>query len=99
MYSDGSSNQQLNPSVRQTLTSTHPSRYSESGPSESGPTYVSGNTAQPRMGKAALIAQRYQNVQEPVQLEDSGIRFNEGREEEPGSSRLPAEVPPSYTAR
>jgi len=89
-YSDGSSNQPLN---RQTL----PSQYSQSGPSDaSGPTHVSGITAQPRVGKAALIAQQFQDVQPPVQYEDSGVRFNPNGEEA-GPSHLPAEVPPSYT--
>jgi hypothetical protein len=92
-YSD-SSNQPLNP--RNTLISSPPSHYSQSGPSESGVTYVSGNSTQPRTGKHALIAQQHQNVQPAVQLEDSGMRFNEG-EQEPGPSQLPSEVPPSYT--
>jgi hypothetical protein len=92
-YSDGSS-QPLNQNFRQTLTD--PSRYSQSGPSEPGQTYVSGSSGQPRVGKAALIAQQHQ-VQPPVQLEDSGIRFNENGEQEAGPSHLPTEVPPTYT--
>jgi len=100
-YSDNSSNQPLNP--RNTLISSPPSRYSQSGPSQSGPsepgiTYVTSNSAQPRTGKHALIAQQHQNVQPPIQYEDSGIRFNEGADHEVGPSQLPAEVPPSYTA-
>lgn len=91
-YSDGSSNQPLNLAV-----SPQPSHYSHSGPSESGMTYVSGNSAQPRTGKAALMAQQHQNVQQPIQYQDSGMRFNENEEQEPGPSQLPAEVPPSYT--
>jgi len=98
-YSDGSSNQPLNPAVRQSYMSSIPSQpQTQSGPSEGGITYVSGNSAQPRTGKAALIAQQYRNTQQPVQLEDSGIRFNENVEEEAGPSQLPHEVPPSYTA-
>ena len=45
------------------------------------------------------MAQQYQNVQQPVQHEDSGTRFNENEEEEAGPSQLPTEVPPSYTPR
>ena len=80
-YSDGSSNQPLN---RQTFVST------QSGPSEAGVTQAS---TQPRTGKAALIAQQFEDVQEPVQFQDSGMRFNQ----EAGSSQLPTEVPPTYT--
>lgn len=90
-YSDGSS-QPLNPTFRQTLTD--PSRYSQS---EAGQTYVSGSSGQPRVGKAALIAQQNQGTQQPVQYEDSGIRFNENGEQEAGPSQLPTEVPPTYT--
>jgi len=98
VYSDGSSNQPLNPSARHTL-SAHTSQSGHSGPSDlAGLTYVSGTSAQPRTGKAALMAQQFQDVQQPVQLEDSGVRFGE-TEEEPGPSQLPNEVPPSYTPR
>jgi len=99
-YSDGSSHQPLNPSMRQTLVSSHPSQYSQSGPSDTtGPRYVSGITAQPRTGKAALIAQQYENTEQPVQLTDSGVRFNANGEPEEvaGPSQLPVEVPPTYT--
>jgi len=85
-YSDGS-NQPLN---RQTIVST------QSGPSETGMTYVSGTSTQPRTGKAALIAQQYEEVPEPVQFQDSGVRFNEPGAQ-PGPSQLPSEVPPTYT--
>lgn len=95
-YSDGSS-QPLNPSHRQTVVSSLPSQYSQPAPSEGGMTYASGTPSQPRTGKAALIAQQHENVQQPVQYSDSGIRFNENGEQEPGPSQLPAEVPPSYT--
>lgn len=84
-YSDGSS-QPLN---RQTFFNT------QSGPSETGTTNAPGMT-QPRTGKAALIAQR-DDRQEPVQFQDSGIRFNELAEQAAGSSQLPMEVPPTYT--
>jgi len=93
-YSDNSSNQPLNPALALNSNTT---RYSQSGHSESGMTHVTGTSAQPRTGKAAYIAQQQQNVQQPVQLEDSGIRFNENAGQEPGPSHLPAEVPPSYT--
>ena len=98
MYSDGSSNQPLNPAARQSVVSSirPQSQYTQSM-GDSGITYVSGNTAQPRTGKAALIAQQYQNVHPPVQHEDSGARFNENDEEEAGPSHLPTEVPPTYT--
>ena len=42
------------------------------------------------------MAQQYDNVQQPVQLEDSGVRFNEDGEQA-GPSQLPTEVPPTYT--
>ena len=92
-YSDGSSNQPLNPTFGQTVSN---SQYTQSGPSEPGVTHVSGISAQPRTGKAALMAQQYDNVQQPVQLEDSGVRFNEDGEQA-GPSQLPTEVPPTYT--
>ncbi|KAF9643343.1 hypothetical protein BDM02DRAFT_1511226 [Thelephora ganbajun] len=95
-YSDSSSNQPLNPSFGQAV-SPLPSQYSQSGPSEAGLTHVTSTTAQPRTGKAALMAQQYQNVQQPIQYEDSGVRFNENGEQEAGPSNLPHEVPPSYT--
>ena len=95
-YSDGSSNQPLSPAFRQTLTNTVPSRYSQSGPSEAGLTQVSGSSMQPRVGKAALMAQR-RETQEPVQYQDSGIRFGQNEEEEAGPSQIPHEVPPTYT--
>ena len=88
-YSDGSS-QPLNPSLGQTVTD--PSRYSQT---EAGQTYVSGTSGQPRVGKAALMAQN-QATQQPVQFQDSGIRFNENGEQA-GPSQLPTEVPPTYT--
>jgi hypothetical protein len=84
-YSNGSSSQPLN---RQTFIST------QSGPSEGGVTQAS---TQPRSGKAALIAQQYEDVQEPVQFQDSGVRFNQPAGQEAGSSQLPTEVPPTYT--
>lgn len=86
-YSEGSSSQPLNPNMRQ----------SQTGPSEAGLTSVSGISAQPRTGKAALIAQQYENTPDPVQYQDSGIRFNETVEQEAGPSQLPTEVPPTYT--
>ena len=92
-YSDGSSNQPLNPTFGQTVSN---SQYTQSGPSEPGVTHVSGISAQPRTGKAALMAQQYDNIQQPVQLEDSGVRFNEDGEQA-GPSQLPTEVPPTYT--
>lgn len=97
-YSDSSSNQPLSPSFGQTALRSQPSQYSQSGPSEAGVTYVSSTSAQPRTGKAALVAQQYENVpEEPVQYQDSGIRFNETGGQEPGSSQLPRDVPPTYS--
>lgn len=96
-YSDGSSTQPLNPSFGQTVGTSDPSRYSQSGPSETGQTQFSGTSGQPRVGKAALIALQNQDVQQPVQFQDSGIRFNENGEQEAGPSQLPTEVPPTYT--
>ena len=86
-YSDSSS-QPLNPSLGQTVTD--PSRYSQTGH-----TFVSGGSGQPT-GKAALIAQN-QGVQQPVQFQDSGIRFGDNGQPEVGPSQLPTEVPPTYT--
>jgi hypothetical protein len=86
----------LNPTFRQAVVSSQPSQYSQSGPSETGMTYVTGTSAQPRTGKAALMAQQYQEPQEPVQYQDSGVRFNETGEQA-GPSQLPTEVPPTYT--
>jgi len=87
------------PAVRQSVASPHSSRFSQSGPSETtGITYVSGNTSQPRTGKAALMAQQHQDVQQPVQHQDAGVRFNaDGEPQEAGPSHLPNEVPPTYT--
>jgi len=86
-YSEGSSR----PLNRQAIQST------QSGPSETGRTYASDTSTQPRTGKAALIAQQYEGVSEPVQMRDSGVRFTR-LEQEAGPSELPTEVPPSYTA-
>jgi len=98
-YSDVSSNQPLNAAVRQSYVSSIPSQpnYAQPGPSEGGMTYVTGNTAQPRTGKAAHLSQQFQNAQQPVQYEDSGIRFSQNGVQEAGPSQLPTEVPPSYT--
>jgi len=89
-YSDSSS-QPLNPNMRQTAGSSRPSQYTQSAPSEAGLTYAT----QPLTGKAALIAQQQQNLQEPTLHQDSGIRFDD--EQEPGPSQLPTDVPPTYT--
>jgi len=86
-YSDDTSSRPLSPSVMQTIVS---------GSSDTGPTYVTGTTAQPRTGKAALMAQQYQTLEHPVQLEDSGVRF--GEQGAGPSQAVPNEVPPSYTA-
>jgi len=94
-YSDGSSNQPLN----RPASSNPTSRWSVSGHTDGDINHVSGISAQPRTGKAALVAQQ-QNALQPIQYEDSGIRFNENAEnaeQEPGPSQIPHEVPPSYT--
>lgn len=96
-YSEGSSNQPLNPAFGQTVVSPHSSQFTQSGPSEDGVTRVSGTSALPRTGKAALIAQQHENLQQPTQHSDSGMRFNEGGEQQPGPSQLPQDVPPTYT--
>lgn len=96
-YSDGSSNQPLNPAFGQTFVNPRSSQFTQSGPSESGLTSVSGTSAQPRTEKAALIAQQYQNVQQPTQHSDSGMRFDESGEQQAGPSQLPQDVPPTYT--
>ena len=88
----------MNPPVRQsTLGSNLPSQYTQLASNDGGVTYVTGTSAQPLTGKAALIAQQQQNVQQPVQFQDSGIRFNENAEQGAGPSQIPNEVPPSYT--
>lgn len=97
VYSDSSSNQPLNP-TQTALRSQNPSQYSQSGPGEAGVTHVSSTSTQPRTGKAALVAQQYENVpEEPIQYQDSGMRFNDTGGQEPGSSQLPREVPPMYS--
>ena len=99
-YPDPSPNQPLNSSSGQTLVSSPQPQYSQSGPSHAtGPIHVSGISAQPRTGKAGLRAQQHHVVQPPVQLDDSGARFNENGEQVSSSLRLPNEVPPSYTPR
>lgn len=92
-YSDANSQQPLR---QQAVGGSQPSQYTSSGPSEGGLSRVTGTTAQPRTGKAALIAQQ-QDAPQPVQYEDSGVRFNQGGVEEAGPSQLPVDVPPSYT--
>ena len=92
-YSDGSSQQPLNPPMRQTVGSSYPSQYTQSAPSEARLSYAT----QPRTGKAALIAQQQQNVQEPILYQDSGVRFTGDDQQEPGPSQLPTDVPPTYT--
>jgi len=87
------------PIYGQAITSPTRSQYTQSGtgPSEAVLTYVSGNSAQPKVGKAALIAQQNQDVQRPTQHRDSGIRFNENREQEAGPSQPSGGIPPTYT--
>ena len=65
----------------------------------SSPTHVFGLSAQPRTGKAALIAQRHRDVRPPVRFEDSGSMSNENGEQGGSQSRLPSEIPPSYTSQ
>ena len=79
---------------------------SQSSPSDatspmygSGPTHVTGISAHPRIGKAALMAQYHRDVQPPVLLEDSGVRFSENGEQTTAPSQLPNEIPPSYTSQ
>ena len=85
------------PSFDQMVTRPNPSRESQSGTSETALTYVSESPTQPRVGKAALIALRDQDVQQPAQFRDSGIKFNDNGEQDVGPSQSPNEVPPTYT--
>ena len=89
----------LSPTYGQAITSPTRSQYSQSGtgPSDAVLTYVSGISAQPRVGKAALIVLQSQDVQRPRQHRDSGIRFHENQEQEAGPSRTSGTVPPTYT--
>ena len=84
-------------SFRQAVTNQDSSQYNQSGPSETILTYVTGNSAQPKVGKAALIALQNQDVRRPPQHRDSGIRFNENGEQEAGPSQSPSGIPPTYT--
>ena len=79
------------------VTSQDPSQHSQSGSSETVLTYVSGNSAQPRVGKASLIALQNLDAPRPARHRDSGIRFNENGEQEVGPSRSTNGVPPTYT--
>jgi hypothetical protein len=95
---DDSSNRPFNLPFRQSIISSSQPQYTQSGLAEDGLRYVSGNTAQPNTGKAALIAQRHQGMQQPIQ-HDSGVRLNEDEEREVGPLRSANVVPPSYTPR
>jgi hypothetical protein len=97
-FFDESSNRPFNLPFRQSIISSSQPQYTQSGPTESGPAYVSSNTAQPNTGKAALIAQRHQGMQQSVQRDDSRVRLNEDGEREAGPSRSANVVPPSYTS-
>jgi hypothetical protein len=93
-------NRPFNRHFRQSLASESQLQYTQTGLSEDATTHVSNTMAQPRTGKAAFIAhQQHQSVQQPVQLEDSGVRFDEHEGEIAGASRLPNIVPPIYTER
>jgi hypothetical protein len=81
-YSDYNPSRPFNPAFRQSIISSSQPQYTRSAPSEGATPHVPGNpTAQPRTGKAALVARQHQSRQQPVQLEDSGARFD-GNEEE-----------------
>ena len=78
------------------------SQQNQSGPSDPigiTITDVPGNTTQPTTGKATREAQQHQDVQHPVRHEDSGVRFDESEGREADPSRLPTELPPTYTSR
>jgi hypothetical protein len=94
-YSDDGSNRLWSPAFRQSIISSSQPQYNKSSLSEGDLTYVSSAAARPWTGKAALVAQ--QNIPQPVRHEGSGARFNENEEEVAGPSKLPTEVPPSYT--
>jgi len=89
---------QLIPPSGPVVTNTIPLRPSQPDPNETVLTHVTGNSAQPRVGKAALIALRNQSVREgPAQTQDSGIRFNENGEREASPPPFRSEVPPTYS--
>jgi hypothetical protein len=66
-------------------------------PSETSATFVSGTSAGPMSEKAALRAQQYENVQQPLLYRDS-MRSEESEELEPAFSRPPREIPPTYSS-
>jgi hypothetical protein len=89
MYSHGATSSSGAPLLDRAMTAS-----SRSPPqSESGG--MSSTSEGQISGKAALMAQMYAR-EEPatVQHADSGVRFSAGE----GSSNVPAEVPPSYSA-
>ena len=88
------------PTIGQAVVSPFLSQQNQPGPGDTiGITHVPGNATQPTTRKATLAAQQHQDVQQPVRHEDSGVRFDESEEREADSSRLPTELPPTYTPR
>jgi len=81
---DGRSNQPWNPSVGQTAINSHPPRHTQSGSNQANITYVSDDTPRSRTQKVALMAQQYENVEQPVQYQGSHL------------SETPTEAPPTY---
>jgi len=87
----------LSPSFGPVVINPNPLRSNHPDPNETVLTHVTGNSAQPRFGKAALVALRNQGLQEPVLPQDSGARFGGNLEQEASSSRLHIDIPPTYT--
>lgn len=56
-----------------------------------------GGMTQTSTRKAVLIAQSSGNVPQPIQHNDSGIRFSPVEGEEPARPQSPPEIPPTYT--
>ena len=96
-YSDNSSYPWSQPfSQPMPMTRPLPSSYRHTSPSETSTTFVSGTSAEPRSGKAALIAQQYENVQQ--RYPDSEMRFDEDEELEPAPLRPLRDIPPTYSS-
>ena len=77
----------LSPTFGRVVTSQNPPRDSQSDTSETALTCVSDSPARPRVGKAALIAIQNQDVWQPAQSRNSGIRFNDNGERDAGPSQ------------
>lgn len=89
-------NSPSNLSFREVVTSPNLLQSVLPSPSQTVPTHISDNLVQPRVGKAASLVLQNQDVQQPTQYRDSGIRFDENGEKTASPSKSPDEVPPTY---